>query len=1007
MCPCLYSQPKHALSEGRAVLCEAKALVRESGMKDEEFSEVGRMLRKYLLRALGGIPVLILFSPVAFAQLRESALRGQITDPSGAAIPAATVTLTDSNGATKQVQTNEQGQYVFQSLPAGTYTERVEAKGFVDFEKPGVVLEPGKPQIVDAQLQVAMEKQEVTVNDTTTRLSLSPENNASAVVVKGKDLEAFSDDPEDLQAELQALAGPAAGPNGGQIYIDGFTGGQLPPKSDILEVRANQNPFSAEYDKLGYGRIEITTRPGSSKFHGALFADGSDSTFNSRNPFVANQPPYHMGYAEASVGGPLGKKASFFLYGFRRDMQNTSIVNAIVLDPTLAQVPFRQAKLEPQNRTYLGPRGDFQLSSNNVMSVGYQFWQQSKYNLGIGEFALPSQGYNTRRTEHVIEVSDTQMISLRTVNQIKFQYKYGTEDDTSGTSLPAVVVLGAFSGGGNSLGRNLDTQNNYELQNLTSIAFGKHALVFGGRLRDGNETNNATKGYNGTFTFAGTSTLTAIAQYQAAQQTLQACAGQTPCQTSASQFSITAGNPIAKLNLLDLGLYAEDQWRARPNFSLSLGLRFETQNYIQDRADFAPRVGLAWGLGGGRNPRTVLRAGVGVFYDRFQAAEVLQAERLNGSNEQAFVVFSPCFFPNIPPVSALSTLTCGRAAPTRYQIDPALHAPYTIQEAVGVEQQIAPHITASVTYVNSHGVHQLLTRNINTPVPGTFDPTDPTSGLRPFGDAGNIFQYESDGLFNQNQIITNFNMRMGRKVSVFGYYTLSFADSNTGGPNSFPMNPYDLRADYGRAAFDIRHRLFVGGSFGLPYGFNLSPLAIANSGAPFNIILGQDLLGTSIFNDRPALAAPGAQGPGIIATSFGTFDTLPTPDEPLIPPYYGEGPGQFTLNLRLSKTFTFGNRSTHSAGRLGGRWPSRHEKGLGGQGLSTAAQGSSEEGTSQSRYSLQFSIETRNIFNFVNLGPPVGNLTSPIFGRSNSLAPSPFSSLSAPRRLDLQIRLSF
>ncbi len=986
------------------MLREAKGLEREPGTNHKNFSEVGKMLRKYLLCALGGIPVLILFSSLAFAQLPESVLRGQVTDPTGAAIPAATATVIDANGMTRQVQTNEQGQYVFQDLPAGTYTVQVQVKGFVDFEKSGIIVAPSKPQVVDAQLQVAMEKQEVTVNDTTSRLSLSPENNASAVVVKGKDLDAFSDDPEDLQSELQALAGPAAGPNGGQIYIDGFTGGQLPPKSDIIEVRANQNPFSAEYDKLGYGRIEITTKPGSSNFHGALFADGSDSTFNSRNPFVANQPPYHLGYAEASVGGPLGKKASFFLYGFRRDMQNTSIVNAIVLDPTLAQVPFRQAKLDPQNRTYLGPRGDFQLSSNNVMSVRYQFWQESKYNLGIGEFALPSQGYNTRRTEHVIDVSDTQLISLRTVNQTKFQYNYKNEDYTSGSSLPAVVVLGAFSGGGNSLGRNLDTQNSYELQNLTSIAYGKHALVFGGRLRDLNETNNATRGYNGTFTFPS------IAAYQTAEQALEQCvaAGGNACGVSgASQFAITAGNPIAKLNLFDLGLYAEDQWRARPNFSLSLGLRFETQNYIQDRADFAPRVGLAWGLGGGRNPRTVLRAGAGVFYDRFQAAEVLQAERLNGSNEQAFVVLSPCFFPNIPPVSALSTLTCGQAAPTRYQIDPALHAPYTIQEAVGVEQQIAPHITASVTYVNSHGVHQLLTRNINTPLPGTFDPSDPTSGLRPFGDAGNIFQYESDGLFNQNQIITNFNMRLGRKASVFGYYTLSFADSNTGGPNSFPMNPYDLRADYGRAAFDLRHRLFVGGSFGLPYGFNLSPLAIANSGAPFNITLGQDLLATSIFNDRPALAAPGAQGPGIIATSFGTFDTLPTPNEPLIPPYYGEGPGQFTLNLRLSKTFTFGGRSGHSAGRLGGLWPSRHEKGLGGQGLSTAAQGSSQEGTSQSRYSLQFSIETRNIFNFVNLGPPVGNLTSPIFGRSNSLAPSPFSSLSAPRRLDLQIRLSF
>ena len=963
----------------------------------------GGVFRKCLGPALAAILALFFFSSAVLAQSLEGVLRGQITDPSGAAISAATVTVTDSQGATKQVQTNEQGQYVLQGLPAGTYTIKVQAIGFVDFEKGSIVIAPGSPQVVDAKLQVAMEKQEITVNDTTNRLSVSQENNASAVVIKGKDLGAFSDDPEDLQADLQALAGPAAGPNGGQIYIDGFSGGQLPPKSDILEVRVNQNPFSAEYDTLGYGRIEVTTKPGSSKLHGQLFADGSNSDFNSRNPFVTKQPPYHLAYEDANVGGPLGKKASFFLYGFRRDMQDSSIVNAIVLDlldPAFAPIPFSQAVLDPQARTYLGPRVDFQLSPSHVLSVRYQFWHESKNKIGIGQFSLPSQAYDTRKTEHIFEISDTQVLSPRILNQTKFQSKYGRENDTPESLLPAVVVLGAFTGGGNSLGKNLITQNTYQLQNLTSISVGKHALALGGRLRDVDEVDYATRGYNGAFTFSSINT------YLTAEQALEQCnaAGGSACAVSgASQFTITAGNPIAQLNLFDLGLFGEDQWRARPNLSLSLGLRVEAQNHIHDHADIAPRVGLAWGLGGAGNPRTVLRAGAGVFYDRFQEAQVLQAERLDGVNEQEFVVSSPCFFPNVPSPSELSTLNCGQSVPTKYHIDSHLQAPRTRQAAIGIEQQISQHATASVTYLNSHGVHQLLTRNINTPLPGTY-PLDP---VYPFGNAGNIFQYESDGLFNQNQIITNFNIRMGTKYSIFGYYTLSFANSNTAGPDSFPMNPYDVLADYGRAAFDVRHRLFMGGSVGLPRGFSLSPLVIANSGAPFNITLGQDLLGTSIFNARPALAPPGATGPGIVATPFGTFDTLPAPDESVIPPYYGAGPGQFTLNLRLSKTLTFGNKGARSQGTGGWWWPSRKGKGLGERGLSAGEAGSSGAGSSESRYSLQLSLAARNIFNFVNLGTPVGNLTSRIFGRSNSLAPSPFSSLSAPRRLDFQARFTF
>ncbi len=963
------------------------------------------MLWKYLKPALGGILAFIFCSSFVFAQSREGVLRGQITDPSAAAVPAVPVTVTDANGATKETQTDEQGRYIFRGLPAGSYTLRIHVKGFADFEKTGIVVAPGKPEVVDAQLQVAMEKQQVTVNDTTTRLSVSEENNASALVIKAKDLQSFSDDPDELEAELQALAGPAAGPNGGQIYIDGFTGGQLPPKSAILEVRVNQNPFSAEYDKLGYGRIEITTKPGASQFHGQVFADGNASAFNSRSPFVFEQPGYHSEFMDGNIGGPLSKKASFFFDGFRRDINDTSVVSAIVLSPNFTATPFSEAVLHPQSRMNLTPRLDYQVSANNVLTLRYQYWEDSGTNNGIGQFNLPSQAYNSSGSEHSIALSDTQVVSARTVNQTRFRYEREGYDSMAQSLLPTIAVIGAFTGGGNSAGKTADTQNNYELQNLTSISFGKHAFVFGGRLRDTSEVGSTTGGYNGTFTFSS------IAAYQAAEQALQQCSsvGGTLCQVSgASQFVITAGSPVAKVNLVDLGLYGEDQWRARPNLSLSLGLRVETQNHISDHADFAPRVGLAWGLGGGKNPKTVLRAGVGVFYDRFQEAQVLQAERLNGINQQRYVVFSPDFFPNIPPLSTLSALASGQSSPTLYQIDPNLRAPYTIQAAVGLERQIGRNATASVTYLNSHGVHQLLARNINTPLPGTYNPADPTSGVRPYGDSGNLFQYESAGLFNQNQLISNFNVRMGTKLTLFGFYTLSYADSNTSGPNSFPMNPYDLLADYGRAAFDVRHRVFLGGSIGLPRGFRISPFMMANSGAPFNITLGQDLLGTTIYNDRPALAAPGATGPGIIATSFGAFDTLPVIGEALLPPYYGTGPGQFVLNLRLAKTFGFGRKPEGSRGPGGGGWHGPHGGGLGGRGLSSGGGGPFWGGApSESRYNLEFSIMARNIFNMVNLGTPVGNLTSPIFGQSNSLAGGPFSSQAAVRRIDLQVRFSF
>jgi len=212
-------------------------------------------LLRHLGRALGAMVASSFLSALLFAQSGDVSLRGQVTDPSGAVVPAVTVVAIGSDGATQQVQTNEEGRYIFRNLPPGTYTVRIRVKGFADFEKAGVVIVRGQPQVVDAQLVVTLEKQEITVKGDSSEVSVSPTSTVGALVLKGDDLKALSDNPDDLQDELQALAGPAAGPNGGEIYIDGFTGGRLPPKESIREIRVNQSPFAAEFDRLGFGRI--------------------------------------------------------------------------------------------------------------------------------------------------------------------------------------------------------------------------------------------------------------------------------------------------------------------------------------------------------------------------------------------------------------------------------------------------------------------------------------------------------------------------------------------------------------------------------------------------------------------------------------------------------------------------------------------------------------------------------------------------------------------------------
>jgi hypothetical protein len=877
------------------------------------------------------------------------------------------------------------------------YTLRAQAKGFSVFKQQNVEIVAAQVRKLDITLQIAEEKQEVTVREEATRVGVSPQDNASTLVIKGDDLQALSDDPDELQSELEALAGPSAGPNGGQIYVDGFTAGQLPPKADILEIRINHNPFSAEYDRLGYGRIEITTRPGASKFHGQVLANLNDSAINSRNPFAGQEPGYHSEFFNGSVGGPLGKKAAFFFTFFRRQIEDNSVISAYVLSPTLTQTPLSQAVATPATRTNLSPRFDYQLGANNVLTVRYQFFDNNLRNGGVGQFSLPTQAFNTHSLEHTVQVSDTQVFSARTLNQFRFQYLH---DDASQTAQfvgePSLSVSGAFTGGDNSSGISDDTQNHYELQNLTSLFFGKHTLVVGGRLRDTQDANISDANFNGTFTFPS------LAAYQAAEQALQACGNK--CEVSgATQFSIVTGRKLIDVNLFDVGLFAQDDWQLHANMTLSLGVRWESQNDISDHSDFAPRVGFAWGFRRGPKgpPKTVLRAGFGMFYDRFGYGSVLQAERYNGINQQTYIIPSPNFYPVIPPLSTLPSLST--YLPASYQIAPNLRAPYTEQEALSLEQQATKNATLTLTYLHSQGVHQFILNDINAPLPGTFPLGDPEVGVRPFGNSlGNLYQYQSIGLFTQNQLIASVNMRLGTKLSVNSYYSLSYADSDsTGSSASVAMNPYNILENYGRASFDVRNRFFLSGNWNLPRRFSLSPFLVANTGAPFNVTIPElDLFGTAFYNDRPTFAAAGATGPNIVATRLGTFNIAPQAGQPLIPVNYFTGPGQLTVNLRLSKTFSFGKeaaaRRTFPGGGGGGGGFGGGGRGGGGGGPRGGGGGFAGGGggggffgpggaANTKRYNLTFSVYARNLLNNVNPGSPIGVIGSRFFDQSNSL----------------------
>src|SRR3989442_10554488 len=232
----------------------------------------------------------VLLCSVTVSAQRSIFLRGEITDQLGAVIVGVNVTLTDAIGKQQTTQTDNNGAYRFDNLAAGVYSLKAGQKGFATQTLTGVNLSAGT-KTHDIQLAVTIEDQRVTVDDVRS-LSADPNGNKSARVISGKDLNMLSDDPNELAAELDALAGPAAGPSGTQVFVDGFTAGPvLPDKQTIREIVINQNPFSAEFERIGFGNIQIFTKPGTGKFHGGGAFTFSDAVFNSRNPYALTGRP--------------------------------------------------------------------------------------------------------------------------------------------------------------------------------------------------------------------------------------------------------------------------------------------------------------------------------------------------------------------------------------------------------------------------------------------------------------------------------------------------------------------------------------------------------------------------------------------------------------------------------------------------------------------------------------------------------------------------------------------
>jgi hypothetical protein len=890
-------------------------------------------------------------------------------DPSGAVVIGADVQLHARRLILHQ-KTDSKGQYHFQVSAKQSYRLQVFSNGFSVANITPIRVSENR--VLDVHLSIAPVESSVDVSGRNKGVGIDEAQNASTIVLNQERLEAFSDDPDKLSAQLQEFTR-----SGTQVIVDGFRNLPVPPKNEIEEVRIVSDSYPPEAFYPGGDAIEITTKGGTDKLRGSGTFSYNNQSFDSRNPFFTGSelPPYSNQAMYFNFSGPILKNKMWWTFNYARRLQDrANLINAMTLDGSFNEVPVNESVTSPRLRPTIEPRFDWQIRPDNLLSVVYVHGTDDTTNLGVGNYSLPSHAYSFQFHYNEVRASDSAQLSanILTSNQVLVQQSWiRTQDNVSATG---ILVPGAFDGGGAQMGPSSEQLTWAQINSITSWSKGHHLFKWGASTDLNWYQTQSQIGFGGTYTFQGgtgpelSSSLQAIPDTSVEltaldvyQRTLQLqSAGVSPSAIralggGAYQFSLNAGNPDVNMVTGELGVFVGDQWRLKPDLNFSYGGRFEFQSNIPVGGSWAPRIGLAWAparLGG----KTVIRTGMGAFYDHIPSDTVLNSLRYNGTTQQSYLVTNPDFFPALPSSQQLAS----SQSPQQIQLlDPHLQRNQLWQASVAIEREINEHLNLSLSYVEQRGVHIALARNINAPLPDTY--TGPGTGTYPYGDTLVRMSTESTGVSRTHELtftpsFTNKYLMLG------GSYRLTYGKTDTE-DGLQPSDSYDLRLDWGPSSFDdVRHRIRLFATASLPLGLKVGTFFGITSPYTYNITTGIDSNGDSAVTERPGLLRniSAASCTGINQTyrpPFGCFDLDPDPSQQ-IQRNFGRGLWQFNLES-LSVDRSWKLRATPTSSAAG---PHDHAFSP----------------------TVGVGVEADNPFNHTVLSTPDGDLSSPYFGQYRS-----------------------
>ncbi len=758
------------------------------------------------------------------------AISGTVLDPSGAVIPRAQVALQRLDGSRiAEAWTDDTGSFRFDKLNVDKYRVVVRAAGFRD-AKTEVSVGAKSGARIRITMAIATQAETITVgaNDAGAQISTDIAENQSSNRLDRNALDRVPVFDQDyITAISRFLDDTTTGTNGVTLVVNGVeANGPGVTASAIQEVKINQNPYSALFSRPGRARLEITTKGGTSDFHGSLNFLFRDSTFDATNAFAVVKPPEQRRYFEGAVTGPLTRsKKSTFLLSLDEDyLDLQSIVNAEGLNG-----PIRENVPNPTRHFFGSGRVFHDFSSNDQFWIGYSYERRTVENQGVGGTVLPEGGTNTKFQEHEINVSYHHVFSPRWVNQLRFLLGHYDNRVASLNQNPALVVQGAFTGGG-AQADSRRTEYHFDGTDIFSYANGKHALNFGIDVPD-----ISRRGFDDFTNIAGTYTFGSLAEYEAGQPTT---------------YVLQKGMGHVVFLEKVLSGFIEDNIRVKPNFSVAVGIRYYWQNYFHDvPCNFAPRVGLAFAPT--QNSKTVFRGGAGVFYDRTGPWPISDLLHFNGVTLLRFIVQNPSY--PVTPTELAGTPT------SVVTLDPGARIPYTIQYSGGVERQVTAQSTFSAMYVGSRGIDLFRSLDANAPLP-------PAYMVIPNPALGQMREIQSEGYQKSNALELTFQGKPSRYFTGQVQYRLSRTDNNTSGITFFPANSYDPSAEWARSSNDRRHKFDLLGSSQPTRFFTLGLGLSIYSGLPVNVTTGSDNNGDGVVNDRPPNVPRNAlHGPGLVS----------------------------------------------------------------------------------------------------------------------------------------------